>query len=342
MKGMPPFAVFRADGNSDIGGGHVMRCLTLANALADRGWRCAFACCHGTTSSIRALAESAHDIREQDDADQPQFFRTAWPDGCELMVIDHYQLDVEYESQFRSWAKKIMVIDDLANRPHECDVLLDQTAKRNISDYGNLTSASCLILAGASFALLRPEFAAGRDGALSRRRAGKKPERILVSVGSTDPLNITECALEGISRARDNWQVDVVVTQSMSNLEAIHQWSGKTNVTVHMDIKNMADLMARADIAIGAPGSTSWERCCLGLPTLFVTVAENQLLISRILADSGAAQCLGAPDSGLPERIAVALGALHDRRKDVQRMAENAGAICDGRGVERTLKALNI
>ncbi len=134
MTGMRPFAVFRADGNPDIGGGHVMRCLTLADALVDRGWRCAFACCHGTTSSIRALDESVHDIREPDDAAQPQFLRTAWPDGCELMVIDHYQLDVEYESQCRSWAKKTMVIDDLANRPHECDVLLDQTAQRNVAD----------------------------------------------------------------------------------------------------------------------------------------------------------------------------------------------------------------
>jgi UDP-2,4-diacetamido-2,4,6-trideoxy-beta-L-altropyranose hydrolase len=339
-----PLAVFRCDGSAAIGGGHVRRCLTLAAALAEAGWARAFAVREETLAVIPGLAEAVDQVAVLDGPieDEPARIAEAFGDAWDLLVVDHYRRDCRFETACRQWAERILVIDDLADRRHDADLLLDQTFGRKRSDYTQLVPPHCRVLAGSRYALVRPTFATRRRATLARREQGRPVSRILVAVGATDADNVTGIVLEGIYESGLSAAVDVVLGAGAPHLPAVSTLAAAMpqRTRVHVDCENIAELMAGADIAVGAGGTTSWERCCLGLPSVVIITAENQALVAERLAAAGACTSIGRHRDVMPAMVARAVTALADDAGRRRAMARAAAAICDGRGVKRLLSEL--
>lgn len=317
-------ALFRCDASREIGSGHIYRCLTLADMLHAAGWECAFASSAETPAIVPALAARGYEILPPEQA-RP----------CDLLVVDHYGLDAAYEKTARLWAKRIVVIDDLADRPHDCDVLLDMTYGRARRAYHGLTPDDAVLLCGSSHALLRPEFAAQRALSLFRREVLQKIPRVLVSLGSTNIGNITGKVLEAVAGFSPPIDVDVVMGSGAYAYDEIKALAARNHFTLHTDTPDMARLMSQSDIAIGAGGTTSWERCALGLPTLLIELADNQSLIADALDAQGAIVNLGRGEDFSAERLRHALQTLLQHPASLRDMSEKAARVCDGRGSQR-------
>lgn len=333
-------AIFRADALSGIGGGHVMRCLTLARRLVASGWAVGFACAAETLTVVPSLAADMEVLEAIDgqSLDAAALARR-WPNGCDVLVVDHYSLDARFETSCRGWAANVVAIDDLADRPHDCDVLIDATPTRDILEYSDLTPANALVLTGAEYALLRPEFAAVRREALARRNGVANVRRILVSLGLTDLNGVSEQAARVLLAMNANFMIDVVIGAGAPSKAALEQLAAQdSRLCVHVDPTNMAILMASADLAIGGGGTTSWERCCLGLPTVIMVLADNQRLPSTRLQEAGAA-LLASDTSG--HRISDIVGRLANDSQSLRRMAAAAALLVDGRGSERVCLAIS-
>jgi UDP-2,4-diacetamido-2,4,6-trideoxy-beta-L-altropyranose hydrolase len=348
MTGAPnlakPLAVFRCDASAAIGGGHVRRCLTLAAALGEAGWARAFAVGAGTLAVIPGLTEAVDQVAVLDGPieDEPARIAEAFGDAWGLLVVDHYRRDVRFEAGCRPWAERILVIDDLADRRHDADLLLDQTLGRKPADYAALVPPDCRVLAGARYALVRPTFAARRRATLARRERARPLTRILVAVGATDPDNVTGIVLEGICDSGLSAEVDVVLGAGAPHRAAVATLAAAMpqRTRLHVDCENMAELMAFADIAVGAGGTTSWERCCLGLPSVVIITAENQALIAERLAAAGACALIGRHRDIMPAMVAGPVTVLANDAGRRRAMARAAAAICDGRGGGRVIRVL--
>lgn len=337
---MSQSAIFRCDGGSGIGNGHVVRCLTLADALAAEGWSCAIACNPEAARSIPALARCGHKIHEIVTENGAAELKAWRPEGCELLIVDHYGLDAGYETACRPWARRIMVIDDLADRPHDCDILLDQTSGRQPGDYRDLAPNHCRRLLGTEFVLLRPQFCAARGDALARDRAKQPVQRVFVGMGGIDGRKLTPLVLEAIQRSGLDVAVDVVLGGRADSLAAVRAMVADfpLSIELHVDIDEVAPLMAAADLAVGAAGTGALERCCLGLPSLTVTVADNQRNNASALA--AAVDNLGWWEEINADCVAqslVALSADTDRRRA---MGVAAATLCDGLGARRVAMAI--
>jgi UDP-2,4-diacetamido-2,4,6-trideoxy-beta-L-altropyranose hydrolase len=252
------------------------------------------------------------------------------------IVVDHYGLDAEWERQVRSTGARLLAIDDLANRPHACDLLLDQTLGRSAYDYGPLLPTGCRTLLGTAFALLRPDFARARPAALSRRRTAGDVRRILISLGASDVGGWTAPAVDAALRLSEEAAVDAVIggaARSRPALEALAR--REPRLELHVDAPNMVELTAAADLAIGAAGTTAWERCCLGLPSLTLVLAHNQRLVARELEAAGATAVVADPRA-----LAAPLSALIESREAREEMTAAAAAIVDGLGGERVANVI--
>jgi UDP-2,4-diacetamido-2,4,6-trideoxy-beta-L-altropyranose hydrolase len=342
--------IFRADASVVIGTGHVMRCLTLADVLKSRGATCHFICRGDSGHAldfIRMRGHDAHGLPSSDssppvlDVSEDATLTRALARGLrpEWLIVDHYSLGQEWECQVRSVARRLFVIDDIG-RAHRCDVLLDQNFRNPVhARYRQSLATKTLLLLGSEFALLRPEFATLRTLALQRRTGALT--RLLVSMGGTDPGNETSKVLAGLeARWHPEWALDVVVGASNPHLNAVADACERIpNTSLHVQAANMAELMLAADCAISAGGSTTWERCCLGLPALVAVVSDDQLAIADAVAKAGAQILLGW-NSALSDRsYAESVAALTP--VSLRKMATAAAAICDGRGAERVAERLH-
>lgn len=337
-------AVFRADASADIGGGHVVRCLTLAEAMVEAGWRCGFAVREGTLETVPALGRSGHEVQmlAQDPGSEPSEMAGRWGGDVDWLVVDHYRRDAAFESACRPWARRIMAIDDLADRAHDCDLLLDQTLGREAADYAAHVPEACRLLLGPAYALVRPGFAPLRDSALARRATRGRIERILVSCGASDPHNATAVVLEGIARSGIEAQVDAVLGAGARHLAAVRRQIAQLPQTVrlHVDTPDMANLMLGADLAIGAGGTTSWERCCLGLPALIVITGPDQYRVAEALALAGCATVLGEVAELSADIVAESLARELSGKGLHAEAWRRASQICDGLGTSRALLSL--
>ena len=339
-----PVVVIRADANWNLGGGHVTRCLSLANGLWSQGWRCVFVGCDETEITVPALGASEHDFLAlpHSESNEIDWLRRCWPEGVALLIVDHYGLDAQFESGCQPWAERVLVIDDLANRPHACDMLLDQTLGRDPAAYQSLVPPSCRLLLGPEYALLRQTFTEVRSDALHNRRTSEGVSRIQVSLGATDPDNITSTVLRGIAASGHLAQVDVLLSAASPNIQAVEAMAAEMGqqVTVHSWISNMAMLLAETDLVIGAGGSSSWERCLLGVPALVITTADNQHLVAEELDKAGAVQWLGHGSAVEAAQVASALNQIAGDRELWRRMSDAASQICQGHGVEQVVGAI--
>lgn len=333
-------AFLRADASSTLGGGHIFRCLTLADALADNGWRCTFACKTGTREVVPALGRSRHDLVVLHGPDESDFLQALRPSGADLLVVDHYGLDTRLEAACRPWVRRILVIDDGLGRDHDCDILLDQNLGADPSAYHGHVPDRCHLLLGPDFALLRPQFSTARGGALTQHLAKRPLQRLLISLGAADPTKLASRVVA--ATAGLPLKIDVVLGSASAQEQAIHELASRLglSVRVHIDVTDMAALMSAADLAVGAGGSTSWERCCLGLPSLIVVLAENQRDIAASLDRAGAALNLGTAETLTNEKLTAALQMLYHDKARRSAIAERAAAICDGDGTRRVTEVL--
>ncbi len=332
-------ALFRFDASAIIGGGHAMRCLTLAGAMSRRGWQCKFAVGPDSLTTVSRLSGFGDDVLVlEGTADSEADMIEEWLGGeCDLLIVDHYGRDAGFEKACRRFAKRIMVIDDLANRPHDCDFLLDQTFGRSRDEYKSLAPATCKFLLGSGYALIASDFFILRGKTLIERARRKNIGRVLVSFGLSDPDNMTEKALQGIAASGLDLNIDVVLGSGAPHLDNIRTIAAEMGPMVKLttDATDMSERMSLADIAIGGGGTSSWERCCLGLPTLVVVVADNQKTVVGKLAQSGAVILLGTAADAGPEAIARNLCALADDIDRLKCMQQDAADICDGLGTSR-------
>lgn len=331
---------FRADASAKTGGGHVMRCMTLASALLKWGQKIAFLSQPGTVQTVPPLGASGMAVIEVT-AEPSSWIEglNEWhAGGVDCLVIDSYGVGAEQERAMRGTAKRIMVIDDLANRAHDCDILLDQNLGRTAASYAGLVPSHCEVLAGPRYALLRPEFAQARPRALARRGASGPVERILISMGMTDVGGVTARVLEAVLTADTGAAIDVVIGSRAPSLARVRALAARDGpIALHIDNADMCELMVAADLGIGAAGSTSWERCCLGLASIVMVLADNQREGAAALAGAGAALAgtdqLDASSAGLT----AAVRRLSSSSVERATMAASAAGLADGQGVRRCL-----
>jgi UDP-2,4-diacetamido-2,4,6-trideoxy-beta-L-altropyranose hydrolase len=349
-----PHVVIRADSSARMGGGHVMRCLTLADTLAARGARVTFVAAMMLSGLADRISRGPHQLividadpellndaanwdsrilsAEAQRRDARGTLAAAGP--ASLVIIDHYRLDAAWEASIGN--TRCLVIDDLANRPHRCDMLLDQTFGRTSRDYVKWANTECRLLTGVTYALLRPEFSAARHRALERRRSPSRIERVLVSLGGTDIGGITDAVVAMIATFKDIVVIDVVVTANAPSMPLLRaRAADDPRIVLHVDTDRMADLMVLADLAIGAAGTTSWERCCLALPSIILILADNQRYLAAQLTSVGAAVVATTPDD-----VADVMRDLMQDLPAVHRMAAAAAAMVDGYGAHRVANAI--
>ncbi|MBN2761228.1 MAG: UDP-2,4-diacetamido-2,4,6-trideoxy-beta-L-altropyranose hydrolase [Rhodobacteraceae bacterium] len=354
---------FRADASRQIGTGHVMRCLTLARGLRAMGARCHFICraldghfgarieAEGFAVSLLPTpkgeapqgppdhaewagvdwATDARDTRAVLDAERPDW-----------LVLDHYAFDARWQQAVWFHGTKLMVLDDLADRPHACDLLLDQSLGRKVADYDGLVPDACRRLIGPAYALLRPEFTQTRAAALAAQ-SGRPLAHILISMGGVDAEDATSAILRALGKAKLPAALSITIVlgdkaPALAQVQSLAKaFPRPTEVVV--DVSDMAARMARADLAIGAGGATAWERCALGLPTIIVPIAANQEEVTAALVAAGAALRVDGPRSaGFPERLSQAVAQAQDQLAGLR---EKAAQLCDGDGLWRVLAALS-
>lgn len=357
---MAALIYIRTDASLQIGGGHVMRCLALAEYLRDRAATVHFIC-RELPGDLIARVETAGfvvhrlpppaaapsrlpttphggwlEVNEDWDAQQTHTILRQAARQPDWLLVDHYALDRSWGDQVKPAVARMAVIDDLADRPHSCELLIDQTFTSGAEGrYRRLVPASCRLLLGPRWALLRAEFA--QRHATCHREIGKL-KRILISFGALDGKNQTVKALQAI-RQLDLGPVayDVVAGPASVNLPAIKAACAATpGCRLHSPAENISELMAMADLAIGAGGVTSWERCSVGLPAVVIQVGENQQLMCEELHQAGAIEFLGDHSQVSVERLAEAIARLANDATTRHEMGQRAFKIADGRGALRT------
>jgi len=326
-----------------LGGGHVMRCVTLAAVLHHQEWVIKLASTPETMRVVEGLLPEwlGHlHIHGEDEAD-PQALKNTRSDGCQVLIVDHYGLDAGYEKELKGWAEKIVVIDDLANRPHDCDVLIDQTPFRTPHIYKSLVPSRCTALCGADYALLRPQFAQLRFSTVRVPEDHFPPRRIAVFMGMGDQNCLSAKALEGIAESGLNAEVKVFLGAHSPARAPVEDFArNHSNVDVRINDQNISNHLAWADLAIGTAGTAAWERCCLALPTITMTITDphndNQRETAKVLGEKGAALILGEGIKVQVSDIASSIRKFISNRDEYEAMSAAAAGICDGLGASRT------
>lgn len=364
---MGKLVIFRVDASLEIGTGHVMRCLTLALALKIKKVQAEFICRNhegnlidlinrnGFTVHIIPKVKGEHSrsitqiqkdsnaldhsswlgvSQERDIRDSSLILRKLRPDW---LIVDHYALDKTWEIGLVSLYSKLMVIDDLADREHTCEMLLDQTFGRNERDYEHLVPSACLLLMGSKYALLRSEFSHWREKSLKRRK-NVQFDKLLITMGGIDKDNITEKVIEQLEEfdLHSDLEITVVMGLSAPYLSDILVKVTKSHLklSVESNVTDMARLMSNSDFCIGASGATTWERSCLGLPTIQIISADNQGTIAKNVSNYGAALTIRSDE--------VASLDYHIKRlkRDAKTLISRSSAITDGKGTDLVLDHL--
>ena len=346
---------FRVDASTQIGTGHFMRCLTIANALKKRGAQIRFVSRFLPEHLVDMLSSEGHEFMHLSsrkiDSSHGDLAHAHWlgtsqhtdandsihalsGQEWDWLVVDHYALDERWEKALRKMTRHILIIDDIADRKHDCDVLLDQNYYSGMETrYSGKVPEHCQLLLGPRYALLRDEFRQLREQASPRSGPIK---RVLVFFGGVDVDNCTGKTIEALANLGvQNIHVDVVIGALHPNREQLELECAGHRFECHVQTSRMAALMAAADFAIGAGGSATWERCCLGLASLTVSTADNQIAIARELEKLGAGKYYDLTRSvDIKDYFRIISSTMMDF-KSANRMSKRAFEIVDGLGVDR-------
>ncbi|MCR8660531.1 UDP-2,4-diacetamido-2,4,6-trideoxy-beta-L-altropyranose hydrolase [Paenibacillus endoradicis] len=300
--------LIRTDASNEIGSGHVMRCLTIAYHLQNFG--------HHVTFWMDPLLGHMIDLVEK-----LGYVVIQKEQSVDILIVDHYQLDMTWEQQMRKFARKIVVIDDLANRKHDCDLLLDQNVIANYEHrYDELVPIHCKKLLGPKYLIMRDEFI--KERAKQTIRTGEV-NRLLVFMGGSDPTNETMKVLQALTETTTAFQhVDIVVGMSNVYRTEIEDLCRQHHYSYHCQINYMAKLMSSTDFSIGAGGSTTWERCYVGLPSASTIVAHNQLESTEMAEQLSAIINLGWHEQVTSQTYVKLLDSLPSQGERIRHISE--------------------
>ncbi|KJS50145.1 MAG: hypothetical protein VR66_04530 [Peptococcaceae bacterium BRH_c23] len=359
--------LIRADASQSIGSGHIMRCLTFAERLLVRGGEVVFVCrdLPGNLSEyIRSQGFEVHLLpldeacdlalrrpeqvwsktRSEADAEQTMGVLKKYGRRIDWLIVDHYGIDHHWQSLLRGGVGHTLVIDDLANRRHDCDVLLDQNYYHNAADrYHGLVPKDCSLFLGPQYLLLRNEFYKARED--MKIRTGEV-YNILVFYGGADATNETEKCLTGLmDYLGSTIEIHVVTGQSNPNKDRIKDiCTSRRNLYYHCQVSNIAELMNNADLAFGAGGATTWERCFLGLPSVVTVTAENQMETTQAVSELGAIWNLGWYEKvNVNALVKVAERFLMEPNKleGMQKKALDLVGVRGSSGIEQLVEAIS-
>jgi UDP-2,4-diacetamido-2,4,6-trideoxy-beta-L-altropyranose hydrolase len=350
---MVKYTIFvRVDSGYDIGFGHAMRCLSLAQTLKKMNFEICFISKkeRGNISKLfedkgftvyyiqNNYSKSKKNDIIKNDVNQTVKIIAKHKAKSSWMIVDHYDLDFKWEKRLRKFVDKIIVIDDLV-RKHDCDLLLDQNYNKNLKTrYDKLVPRKCIKLLGPKYALLRDEFPILRKNVKPR----KNFKRILISFGGSDPTNETGKVLSAIKILKTNKQfleVNVVIGKSDKNKHKIKQLCNSIpNAKLYESVYNIGKLMCKADLAVGAGGSSTLERLCLGLPSIVSIIATNQEESTMALGKKGYIINLGSAKN-LTIKKYVEIFENLDIKK-LQSISRNSLNVVDGKGGMRVAKTI--
>ncbi|HEY8158149.1 MAG TPA: UDP-2,4-diacetamido-2,4,6-trideoxy-beta-L-altropyranose hydrolase [Methylobacter sp.] len=359
QKRLPKIA-FRVDASIQIGTGHFMRCLTLADELTQRGAQIRFVSRYLPEYLANLLAAKGYELAMLDsaenDADLDELAHAHWL-GCsqeedakdsikalsdrvwDWLIVDHYALDYRWEAKLREVTRNILAIDDIADRRHDCDILIDQNYYADMSTrYAGKIPDHCLLLLGPHYALLREEFRQLREQVKPRKGA---VQRILIFFGGMDADNYTGRAIQSlIDMDLADTHVDVVIGAQHPCRKEIEAACLSHHFTCHVQTNRMAELMAAADLSIGAGGGATWERCCLGLPAIAICTAENQ---RKQIADAASEGFMYTPDLDyeFDRIIGRHISSLIENSCLRQLISRNAMQTVDARGALRVVSSMS-
>jgi UDP-2,4-diacetamido-2,4,6-trideoxy-beta-L-altropyranose hydrolase len=354
---------FRTDASLHIGTGHVMRCLTLADTLRERGAQSTFICRPHAGHLLDLIQQRGHTAKALAPADDAftapadpthaKWLGTEWASDAQQtqdalgdqvvdwLVVDHYALDRRWEQIMRPHTRRIMAIDDLADRPHDCDLLLDQNLGRQAKDYGEFLSRQTQTLIGPAYALLRPEFDQWREHSL-QRRAQPQLKNLLISMGGVDPANATGQVLDALTRCElpADLHITVVMGPTATWLTQVQSLAAAMPCPTQVlaGVSNMAQLMAESDLCIGAAGGSAWERCALGLPTLILILAANQHSGAMALQSHDAAWV-----SADAQQLMTQMSAIFNKNTQtaaLHKMSQAAAILATGKGASQVVELL--
>jgi len=332
-----PRILFVVDAGPKVGGGHVMRSLTLAGALGGQGGACTFMGPPAVSDVLDAFAPGAARLAAA--STEPRDLAAAIDaERFDAVVFDHYGLGAR-DHRAMGQGRPVLVLDDLADRPLGADIVVDSGPARKPEDYDGLVSADARLLLGPNFAPVRPEFAALRETALAWR--GEPVQRILVAMGLSDVGGVTAKVVERLRPRIGDAGLDIVMGAGAPSLAGLSKVARRDpRLTIHVDTPHMARLTAEADIAVGGAGSSTWERCTLGLPTLQVILAENKGAASQAAAERGAALSVDLNATDFEAQFDRALTRLLIDADLRRKLAAASAELCDGQGAGRTATAL--
>lgn len=362
-KSIQPLVIFRVDASIHIGSGHIMRCLTLASHLAKLGYDCRFICrphpgnligyleakgfsvfllplvdCSVTGSHGQGHASWLGCSQEEDAAQCLAILTTLNPTW---LFVDHYAIDMVWEEIVGGACDHLAVIDDLADRKHICDLLIDANLGRRSLDYERLSSTYSHLLIGPKYAMLRDEFADLREFSLERRSTFEL-KKVMIAMGGIDLPGATLKILHSLSTMNSliALEIDVVMGCNAPSLSDVQKKAASMPfpTTVSVGVSDMADRMANSDLAIGAAGGTAWERCCLGLPSIVVVLAENQWPGAKALDGNGSALLLGET-SDIIDKLPYFIETMCNSSQ-LALLSKNSRDLVDGRGVSRIVETM--
>lgn len=347
----------RVDASAPMGTGHARRCLSLARALSALGFGVVFVTRElgvelsfidnagferirlpaPRTPFLPGTSEPAHAgwasvAGNTDSAQTVAVLRSRRP---HWVVVDHYAFDARWHRAVASaLGARIAVIDDLADRPLDADLLVDHNlSPDHARKYAPTGSRIGRLLGGPRHALLDPGFAQ-----TARIEPAEQVRSIGIFVGGTDPWQASAMALDALrEHAGFTGPVEVVTTSANPHLEALRRRCDRDPATsLLIDLPGLQAFHARHDLQIGAGGGAAWERCCAGAPTVLLTLADNQRVVAEGLQAAGAARCVPADAAALARAVVELLSDAAARR----RMSEAGRSLVDGLGAHRVAVAI--
>ena len=334
----------RVDSSTKIGYGHFMRCMALADTL-QKNFEINFITRSLEGSLISYIQKkgfgifrfysNSEKINEKNDAQKTISLIKKHSGPKNILIVDNYQLSKKWETDVKPFVHKLIVIDDLSNRLHNCDLLIDQNLHTKVNGlYKGLIPSNCVKLIGPKFSMIRKEFRMMRKSVKPRTFPIKK---ILVSFGGSDIKNQTLVALNSIKKMNGKINVDVVVGKANKCKKTLKIFCNKNkHFTYHEQIDNIADLMLSSDLSIGSSGSTTWERCCLGLPAIVSISSNDQRDIANSLSRKKCIINLGDVKKLKESSYINVITNL--KKNDLRNMSKNSMSLVDGNGTQRVFK----
>jgi len=351
---------FRVDSSQKIGSGHVMRCLALAEELRQLGKKVEFivrehqgnvnqqivkkgfkvySLFSPPVNKLKDLTGYEKWLGVKQDIDADEMIQVVKDRDIGWLIIDHYAIDHNWEKRLRPFTKKIMVIDDLANRHHDCDLLLDQNYIHNEKRYDNLITPKTIKLLGPKYALLRKEFSEN----IKYYTRQNEIKKVFVFFGASDQDNLTRLAINALTQSKLKYLlVDVVIGSSNQyHLEIEKELETHPNIKLHIQVDNIAELMLKADLALGSGGASTWERMALGLPSIVITFADNQVAFTRDLYKDKYINWLGNSYQVNEQIIYDALLESINNSNQLQKQSQKCQKLVNAKGAQIVSKLLD-